>query len=494
MRKASSFSLDKLFILFSILYIIVPVIVFFFGWLKIIIAVAVTIPFLFLVYFVYKQLTEKETNLFTKETVLYWIIAIAALGVWVYFSGIGGFSYQNSDHWVRNPIYRDMCKYDWPMIYDLSKEPDFVKAITGTDKVAFSYYFTYWLVPALFSKLLGLSELGCNIVLYIWSLFGLLLILYNINRIIGKCSYSSLLVFVFFSGMDIIRCAYYGKPYNFIEHIEWWNDLYWIQYSSNTTQLYWVFNQSIPLWIIMCLVLQLNDNKYIGSLCALSFIYSPWAVFGIIPIAWAGSFFRKQSIKQAFNPVNSIVTIMIAVVYGLFYMASSGSSGGVGTTLSYYRDRLLGFIVDYLIFVVVEVAVYWLLVYKENKKDIYFWVVTLELLLFPMVWMRDGNFTMRASLPALFIFMNYVIKTLNQTRNQTIKYALIITLMIGSFTPISEIGRSVVNSLKGNIDNEEEIVSFGEIQTKDEARIKIVKDQFFIYRYKDSLFFKYLSK
>ena len=494
MKKESRFSLDKLMMLLSVLYIIAPIIIFFFGWLKTIYALIVTIPFLLFVYFVYKEFTKKEINLFKKENIIYWIISIIVLGIWSYYSGIGAFSYQNSDHWVRNPIYRDLCNYKWPLIYDLSKEPSYVKNITGTDTVAFSYYFTWWLVPALFSKIFGLSELGCNVVLQIWSVLGLLFVLYNINRIIGKCSYYSLLVFVFFSGMDIIRALFYGKPYKFIEHIEWWTDLYWIQYSSNTTQLYWVFNQSIPLWIIMSLLVQLNDNKFIGSLCALSFIYSPWAVFGIIPIAWVGSFFRKQSVKQAFNPINTIVTLEVAFVYGLFYMASSGSSGGVSVTFSYYRAKLFGFIVDYLMFMIIEVVIYWLLVYKENKNDKYFWVITIELVIFPMVWMRDGNFTMRASIPALFILMMYVINTLIYTDNRRIKYLLSIALLIGSLTPISEINRSVVNSRKGYIDNQEEIGSFGNIKTQDEARINIVKDQFFIYGFEESLFFKYLGK
>ena len=377
MKKASSFSLDKLFVLSSILYIIAPVIVFFFRWLKIIVALIATIPFLLLVYFAYRQLTSEEIKLVRKESIIYWIIAVVVLGVWVYYSGIGGFSYQNSDHWVRNPIYRDMCRYNWPMIYDLSKESSFVQSITGTGKVAFSYYFTWWLVPALFSKIFRLNELGCNIVLLLWSLIGVLLVLYNINRITRKCSYMNLFVFALFSGMDFIGFILYKRYFSFTEHLEWWSG-YWLQYTGNTTQLYWVFNQSIPLWIIMSLVLQLKDNKYIGSLCALTFIYSPWAVFGIIPIAWAGSFFRKQSIRQAFNPINTVVTILIALIYGLFYMASSGSSGGIGTTVSYYRDDLVRFLLTCILFLILEAILFLILSYKENKDSIYFNVVFLK--------------------------------------------------------------------------------------------------------------------
>ena len=113
--------------------------------------------------------------------------------------------------------------------------------------------------------------------------------------------------------------------------------------------------------------------------------------------------------------------------------------------------------------------------------------------MFPMVWMRDGNFTMRASIPALFIFMLYIIETMNRIET-TSKIVLTAMLLIGSLTPISEINRSIKNTLIGNYDNEEEIYSFGNIQTRNEARIKIVKDQFFIYDYNESIFFKSLGK
>ena len=41
---------------------------------------------------------------------------------------------------------------------------------------------------------------------------------------------------------------------------------------------------------------------------------------------------------------------------------------------------------------------------------------------------------------------------------------------------------------------QEEVGSFGNIQTTSEERILVAKDQFFIYNYKNSIFFKYLSK
>ena len=156
-------------------------------------------------------------------------------------SGIGSFVYQNWDFKVRNPIYRDLCDYQWPVVYDLSKQSDAVQAVAGSETVAFSYYLTYWLPPALVSKILGLNEQGRNLILYFYSLLGIFLVVYNLCRYFKKTSYLILAVFIFFSGMDVIgflcRHAYsvmnqiqWGGDFNhfseiIFRHMEWWSSI-----------------------------------------------------------------------------------------------------------------------------------------------------------------------------------------------------------------------------------------------------------------------------
>ena len=57
-------------------------------------------------------------------------------------------------------------------------------------------------------------------------------------------------IMIFFSGLDIIGC--FIQEWNFqsfasILHLEWW--LEGFQFSSNTTCLFWVYNQAVPAWI-----------------------------------------------------------------------------------------------------------------------------------------------------------------------------------------------------------------------------------------------------
>lgn len=487
--------LEKFSFLLSILYIILPIVIFFFGWIKVYFALPFSAVVVYFGYCLYKQLSINiGRRIFTRKNLPFWIVSLICICIWVYFSGIGSFSFQNRDFWVRNPIYRDLCINDWPVIFDLSLEPAYAQVITGTSKVAFSYYFTWWLPAALVAKCFTDIETAKNIALYIWTVLGCIIVLINIVHILGECKYRYLFILIFFSGLDVVGYLICGNAFSLVEHMEWWPG-FMIQYTSNTAQLYWVFNQSIPIWIITGLLLQLRDNKYIGGLCAMMFAYSPWATIGVFPFAFIGSFREKEKICNAFNVSNILIVAVLAIGYGLFYISASGSSGGIGTTLSYYRNDLFRFICIYVLFVFLECGAYLILSFKENKNDMYYYVVTAELLLFPLVWMRDGNFTMRASIPALFILMIYVMKTISNSNAKYLKTILAFSLLIGSCTAFNEINRSLINTIKYNIrGNEEEVYSFGQFRSEVESTITISKDQFFIYNYENAPFFKYLGK
>lgn len=200
--------------------------------------------------YIFKLFPSKNRviNFFDKRYLNFWIIVLAVVAVWVYLSGIGSFVFQNGDYWVRNPIFRDLSTYQYPVIYDLSKESEAVQRICGSERVAFSYYFCWWLPVSYASKLFGLSETARNVLLYLWAVLGILATVYLICRKIGKCTYIVPVVLIVFSGLDIVPWLLKNNIFSnlpWTTHIEWWAGYF--QYSSNTTQLFWVFNQSIPI-------------------------------------------------------------------------------------------------------------------------------------------------------------------------------------------------------------------------------------------------------
>lgn len=485
-------NIDDFLVKLSELYIILPIIIFMFGWLKLWIALLGTAIFCLFFYKMNASI-EKRDDLINKNNIKYWILVLVIAGIWVYLSGIGSFVFQNDDYWVRNPIFRDLSTYQWPVMYDLSKESHVVQQICGSSQVAFSYYFCWWLPVAWISKIFCLGEIARNILLYLWAVLAVFLIIYLLCRKVKKCSLIVPIVLVFFSGLDIIPYCVLNRTIPLIDHLERWATFF--QYSSNTTQLFWVFNQSLPVWIMVALLLQFKDNKYIAGLSSLAFAYSPWATMGMVPIAIAGSFKDRKTIKDIFNYTNILIPFIMLVVFGSFYMSSTGSNGFFGTVFGLYPESKRMIVYMYITFVIIEFGIYFLIIHSDRKKYDYYWITLIELILFPLFVVRDFNFTMRGTIPALFLLMYFVIKYLIDNKGMKLKkLMLILFLIIGSYTPITEINRTIKNTIGSSDYLQEEVGSFGDIQTIDESRILIAKDQFFIYNYKNSFFFKYLSK
>ena len=480
------FNTDKIIVILALSYLFVPLLVFFNTFLNLL-GILFSIVFIYFFYKLYLSLIKKEADLFKKNTIAYWAIAIVLIMLWAYLSGIGGFAYQNDDFWARNAIYRDLINYDWPVIYDLSLEPDYVVNLLGTDKVAFSYYYIFWLPIALISKFFSLSWATSNLLLYFYVVFGLLLVLYFLNRKLNKCSYIALFLLIGFSGLDVIRFVIRNNYLPTIEHIEWYGDFFF-QYSSNTTQLFWIFNQSVPVWLLTSILLNNDNNKYSIGLCSLAFAYSPWAIFGLLPYML---YIFIMNIKESINFENISICLLMLVVFGTFYFCGQKGSNAFHISFMYFDNSYKA----YLMLMLLEVIIYFLLIGK-NKYE-YYYVTLFSLLLIPFVQDESLNFCMRASIPALFMIMYYVIRSLCDN-NKMLKNVTLIVLIIGAYTPFTEIYRSIDNTLNWHeYIIRDEIYSFGDTHYNGDDRedsIKMISDQFFAYDYQDSFFFKYLAK
>jgi len=495
MSKDTGRLADRIMDDMTIIYIIAPIIIFIFGWTKIIYSIVAFIIFGYFYIEMKKNLCNASGNLITRDTILFWSKIGIVVFLWVYVSGIGGFTFQNSDFWGRNPIYRDLCDYKWPVIYDLSQQSDYVKNITGDSTVAFSYYFAWWLAPALISKIFMLGEMGRSIVLFIWAILGVFLVAYNLYALVNKLTLKIITVFIFFSGLDVVGFYIIKNTIPFMEHIEWWSKNF--QYSSNTTLLFWVFNQAIPVWLITVLLMRLDDNKNTVALSSLAFAYSPWATIGIVPIALY-TVFQNKKIKKSITFTNiSIPTIMI-VFFGFFYAVSSGSSGKNGFIWELHPGEEKAVLIRYFMFILLEALIFFIVMGKKAKKYKFYYVILFELILLPGYQLIQYSFLLRGSIPALFILMVYIIMFFNES-DESIKRRkeiLIILLIIGAITPMTEMSRSLNKTANNSNESivQESVYSFGAIKSMDENRIKTIKDQFFIYNYEDSFFFKFIAK
>ncbi len=489
---------DKWLLGFALGYVFLPVVIFCFGWLKLPLAVLFAGLITACGIGLYRRLRADGAVRARRFSPFYWVLALMVILVWVYFSGIGSFSYQTGDFWVRNPIYRDLVCQDWPVYYDISGQSQAVRNVVGADRVAFAYYFSWWLPAAALSRLLPVGELGSNMILYLWAVLGIVLLLFLLNRYLNRNSYVALIVLICFSGLDAAGYMIEKRAAPPLSHIEFWARHF--QYSSNTTQLYWVFNQSIPVWLVCALALQFHKREQAVGLCAMVFAYSPWAAFGIIPIAFS-ALFRKDAraaCKGALTPENLLLPLILLALYGTFYTSNSGSLVGSGFIFSYVGNTPLRTVLIRIgLFLFLEAGIYFMIMGRKLRNDALYYTVLAELMLIPFYHMSNANdWAMRASIPPLFFCMVFVIQFLHKRGKKLVfrKILLVVCLCIGAYTPFIELRRNIVNTMTWESYLHDPVYSFAAMRTEDENRIKTVRNQFFVCDYRERFFFRYLAR
>ncbi|MBI5964564.1 MAG: hypothetical protein HY863_13885 [Chloroflexi bacterium] len=242
----------------SILYLILPFLLFLFGWVRLTFAIPIAIILLFALWQLLKN-TNPITNTcaarkcrcyqlpnFRSLTTVYCLLITAAF---VFLSGVGGYTFQNWDHHWRNAVLRDLITYNWPVIYSAPEQ--------GPIKMLV-YYVGYWLPSALVGKVFGWE--AANFFLFLWTWLGILLVAYHLGNFLKISPIKSALLLILFSGMDALGALLFARDYPTlwppIQHLEIWAGT--LQYSSFTTQLFWVFNQAVPAWLCISMFVTLS--------------------------------------------------------------------------------------------------------------------------------------------------------------------------------------------------------------------------------------------
>lgn len=467
--KKINFSVKKI-ISASYIYLVLPIVVFFAGWLKLWFSIPLTLGVLVAMWFAMKSDGKMEKNLLSNEKVFSirvkdLILVIMMIIVWVWISGIGGFFYQSSDHVARNAILRDLIEYRWPVYY-----PQYDNAMV--------YYIAFWLIPAFIGKVAQLiagaeaAWLVANISLFLLTTLGILLtsllVMSRVKAVSGKKVLASMLVLIFFSGMDvlgIIITKFLDNAVTYGSHLEWWN-LRW-QFSSNSTQLFWVFNQSLTTWLVVILFLHQRNVKNFAFLAALMIPYAPLPIYGFaILLAVAGLQFLWQSIREKRLPtflgecfsIQNILGVICIVPLFFIYFTNNKVVEAAGWNSSYDWVKNPTLVATFIIFLIVEVGAYLVLIFSEHRKNPLWYALLLSFIVIPFIRLGTAlDFCMRASLPGLFVLMVYVIEYIfKHTKNFSTEkictdmtsIALIICLLIGCATSGTEIKRGISQVVK----------------------------------------------
>lgn len=518
--------LDKYVMILTYIYLILPVTLFALGWLNLPLAIILTVLSAYGGIKAVKGFENYQPIKISTRKVILAIFIVLGVMVWVYMSGVGGFSFQNDDFELRNVMLHDLTDLHWPVHYNYPSEPK-ISDMSG-HQGALVYYFTYWLPAAAFGKLTGWG--GANLFLYFWTVLGILLCFYWFARNIRKWPLMLLLLFILWSGMDAAGQFIQGAPFPLGEHIEWWFSEF--QYSSNTTALFWVFNQTVVPWIIVMLFLNRLNKKSVLFTYALCVPYAPFSFIGLAPFAVyyllsgkraetepssenSGNF--KTEVKVGFKAKfislskalwhviqaasswsNCLIAPIVIGIFLLFYRNTSGHFAGEFIWPYHWGPGTdtLPFLYSYLLFCLLEFGIYALLIAGKFKKEPVFLIAVTALLLIPSYQMGINNdFVMRVSIPSLIFLMVFVAKFLTEPiqgkfKNGILKFLLVGFLLIGAITPFNEIYRSVTQTWS----NPQGIINdrVRTLSTLDESKAEII-NVFVAKDPRNTFFFKYLG-
>ncbi len=489
--------------------LLLPTSLFIIGWIRPLIAIPATALLLFSWVLILLNARKTQSAVFEISVKAIVFVSIVLL-LWCYFAGQGGFYYQSSDHNYRNAIFRDLVAFRWPVVYDQ----------TGCSLV---YYIGYWLVPASIGKVANLffsfdtAWIVANIALFLWSFvylfFVSLLVFIYIKADSFKKIVLAMIFLVFFSGMDIIgllsalRFDVTAIP----NHLEWWSLTY--QYSSNTTQLFWVYNQSTPVWLATALFANEKSVRNYVFLCLIILICSSIPAVGlflflfVVGVQKLIPFIHSKQVpcflKEVFSVQNIVAAILLLPIYYLYFKTNQTVSDNPFHFNLYAEAFGWGFaIFRYLSFCLVEFGILSIILFRENRNNILYWISIVSLCCVGAFSIGSTtDFAMRASIPALFVLMLLTIRTLYGSIRlkavdgqrcvciREVGIAIAIIFIIGTATPITEYCRAANAVL---VQTQSSLVA-DDVKTLSDKPVT-GNQNFLAGNYKESNFYKYLQK
>jgi hypothetical protein len=373
------------------------------------------------------------------------VIAVVAL------SGPGGFGEQTWDWGKHNAILKDLIEQRWPVAY-----------ATGRSDVILTYYVAYYLPAALVGKAAGWT--AANVGLFAWSALGAVLAFLWLVVLSGAPVWRCLLIFVFFSGLDMVGAALWSTRWTDAAWMddfsaEWWVNR-WV-YPNNLTLLAFAPHQALGGWLLTGLALD-GLWRYPGRAPhvlggALGLLWSPFATLGLLGLAgldWATAWRARGGVRGLARDGAELAGLLTALVLAAYllsqfwpmalppeYYPSPARFEVAAFTFLPARLPVREFGADYAVFVTLEfllLAALLAVAYRRHPRERrLLGAVTAMLLILPLF--RYGFFNdlvMRASIPALFALQALAARVAEVVpRRSALALAVTAVLVLGAVYP-----------------------------------------------------------
>lgn len=457
MKKKSVYEkIDKILYFMGILFLVLPITLQLFFWFNRLISIPLIVLLWIATYLVIKKFKPLEDNeykqIFTKKKIIVFLVLIVILNL---LSGAGGLFSQNWDYHGRNAIFKDLINNSWPVRYNYTGL-EYESKIFG-NSAFLNYYFAFWLPGALIGKIAGFKI--ASLFMLVWQTIGVTLFFYYVIRFMRNIKYRYFWIFLAFGGLNVIGHIIInmmnGLPITPIgtTHIDTSMGVFCM--STFVTQLFWVFNQSIPTWIAVMLFLQEKDYKTCGYYFALLVPFGPFPMIGFLYLIFCYIIFGKKLDSLInFSRIKELLTVpnffaCISVLPIVFMYTLNQSKKGFWFVTAYNNGDLKSTIISYILFVVLEFLVYIVIINKKNYKQVI--MCFLFFTIAPLFYIGGADLGNRSTIPLLIVMYLLIIKCLDNINKKNkkqynIQKVLIAILLIASVTNYNEIYRSLKNT------------------------------------------------
>ena len=262
----------------AVAYLALPLAIFLIGWLELWVA----LPLLVALMYALRPLSAASHEWRLQRRLVGWQVALAiAVGcAWTSFGGTGHWVFANADWHIRDAVLHDLVAGAWPVGYGAKDGvPTLLRAPLG-----------YYLPAALVGKAAGLA--AAHVALAVWTAVGATIFLMQVLSLMPVrvgAALASVAVIVSFSGLDVVgtvlRVPAAIAHWDVTKHLEWWAARY--QYSSMTTQLFWVPNHALGAWLGIGLLCRQRGADAADALLPMTVVavalWSPLAALGLVP-------------------------------------------------------------------------------------------------------------------------------------------------------------------------------------------------------------------
>jgi hypothetical protein len=224
---------------------------------------------------------------------------------------------------------------------------------------------------------------------------------------------------------------------------------------------------------------------------------------------------RAKVVLSLLHPAGLAACAVMTGVYGSYYMVSSSSSAESGFSWKFCRN-FGEFLLFWALLMLIEVVPFVLVLWKREKKEPLFIAAVITLAVLPVYKISYFNdFTMRASLPSLFVISvlftsllatmfaedkQRIRKAKRLKKKEGVKAFFVLALaVVGTFSAAVDLLLILGSDLTGEAHYENDIGSLGSIAGEEKGPYYSTEDYadgvvlLWAEDFEDKFFFKYLA-